>query len=83
MDKKGFFVLATFMLDNADGGQDGMIDRLVSGTYDSVHQAQRLARRFRRRAAVRLKRAVIATIEVVDASIDAVVSRDTVEGHKA
>jgi hypothetical protein len=78
MEKKGFFVLATFMLE----GQDGMIERLVSNTYDSVHQAQRLARRFRRRAAVRLKRAVLASIEVVDASVNAVVSRETMEGHK-
>jgi hypothetical protein len=78
MESKGFFVLATFMLE----GQDGMIERLVSNTYDSVHQAQRLARRFRRRAALRLKRVVIATIEVVDASVNAVVSRESVEGNK-
>jgi hypothetical protein len=78
MESKGFFVLATFMLE----GQDGMIERLVSNTYDSVHQAQRLARRFRRRAALRLKRVVIATIEVVDASVNAVVSRETMEGNK-
>jgi hypothetical protein len=78
MESKGFFVLATFMLE----GQDGVIERLVSNTYDSVHQAQRLARRFRRRAALRLKRVVIATIEVVDASVNAVVSRESVEGNK-
>lgn len=76
MDKKGFFVLATFMLE-----QDGVIDRLVSHTYSSLADAQRVARRFRRKASVKLKRAVIATVEVVDSSINAVVSRDTFEGR--
>jgi hypothetical protein len=76
MDKKGFFVLATFMLE-----QDGVIDRLVSQTYSSLADAQRVARRFRRKASVKLKRAVIATVEVVDSSINAVVSRETFEGR--
>ena len=79
MDNTGFFVCATFIHQLSapqDAGEP--LERRVSGRYASVHQAARLARRLRRRLAVRAKKAVVTVIEIVDASVGTVVWRETV-----
>ena len=73
----GYFVCATFVND----AQGDTLERRSSNTYLSLAQANRLARRLRRRLALRARKTALAVVEIIDASTNAIVWRETVDAR--
>jgi hypothetical protein len=73
----GYFVCATFVTDAQGEG----LERRTSNTYLSLAQANRLARRLRRRLSLRARKAALAVVEIIDIGTNAIVWRETVEAR--
>lgn len=76
MSEQRFFVCMTVAL--LSPGPEEVLERLASRKDATLEEAVRVARRLRRRMAVRLGRTRMAIVEVIDARFGEVVWREAV-----